>query len=119
MNEKCAYCGETDETVATHSGTLECSRCWTYRKLDRPAALHWAKASKEFLSNVDMYDWMTYLTKRAGNTQQEVSTMLKAATKVELESRYLVEHGPEHRWSDEVQAHFENEQRAKDLLDRE
>lgn len=114
--ETCAYCGTTDASVGTHSGTLECRRCWDYRKLNRPAALHWAKVGASFLSNVDMHDWMTYLPKVCGLTQEEASTMLKGATKVELMSRYLVENGPRHRWSDEVEAHFENEQRLLDLL---
>lgn len=108
MDEKCAYCGGPD--ARTHSGILECGRCWDYRKLDRPAALHWAKVGAEFLSNVDMYDVMTYLP-ACEMTQDEMHTMLTMARRVEVRSRYLKENGAPHTWSDEVQAHYENEMR--------
>lgn len=107
----CAYCGVTGRVdVRLHSGTLECGRCWTYRKLDRPAALHWSKVAAEFLSNVDMYDVETYLPS-CGVEGEDVTTSILSARKIEVRSRYLVEHGPQHTWSDEVEAHYENEMR--------
>jgi len=93
---KCQRCGVEDDTVRTHSNVEECSKCWDYRKLDRPAALHWAKVGAEFLSNVDMYDIMYYLPK-CGLTKEEMHTMLNAAKKVQDYSQKLVDHGPEHR----------------------
>jgi hypothetical protein len=95
--QTCAYCGARNESVSTHSGILECGKCWDYRKMDRPAALHWAKVGEEFLSNVDMYDWMYYFDK-CGLTRDEAVTMIGAAQKVRDHSKALVEKGPEHTW---------------------
>lgn len=114
MDEKCAYCG--GDGARTHSGILECGRCWDYRKLDRPAALHWAKVGESFLSNVDMYDLMDYLPKVIGLDRDEMGSMLMAAWKVKTVSRYLVENGPRHTWSAEVEAHLEDEMRRRGAI---
>ena len=100
---KCAYCGARNETVATHSGILECKKCWDYRNLDGPAAEHWAKVAADFLSNVDLYDLMYYLPK-CELTKEESATMLSAAKKVRDYSQKLVDVGPEHRWPKEEEA---------------
>jgi len=113
--QRCGYCGRRNASVRTHSGIEECSQCWDYRKLDRPAALHWAKVTSReegFLSNVDMYDFMDYFPK-CGLSKEEAMTMIGAAQKLERYSRYAKENGPEHTWSDEVQAWFENETRGR------
>lgn len=111
---RCGYCGRQNESVRMHSGIYECQLCWDYRKLDRPAALHWAKVTSRdegFLSNVDMYDFMDYFPK-CGLTRDEAETMIVAAQKLERYSRFAREHGPEHTWSPEVQAYKENEERG-------
>jgi hypothetical protein len=95
--QTCAYCGARNESVSTHSGILECGKCWNYRKMDRPAALHWAKVGEEFLSNVDMWDVTSYLP-ACGLTTDEMHTMIRAARKVRDHSKALVEKGPEHTW---------------------
>ncbi len=53
----CSYgCGFEAEEIRHHSGVPECGVCWDWRKLDGPAASHWAKVTREFLSNIDLYD---------------------------------------------------------------
>jgi hypothetical protein len=105
---KCAYCGAENDTVATHSNVEECSLCWNYRKLDRPAAAHWAKVAREFLSNVDAHDMMTFLPaalKDAKNGKGEPvdvswSDLLNSAQQVALYSDRLLKDGPPHTWTD-------------------
>lgn len=58
--EKCAYCGKRNNSVSMHSGILECNSCWYDRKLNLPAALHWAKVAEGYLSNVDSWDYGNY-----------------------------------------------------------
>jgi hypothetical protein len=102
----CAYCGAQNDTVATHSNVLECHLCWTYRKLDQPAAAHWAKVAKEFLSNVDVHDMTTFLPaalKDAKNGKGEPvdvswSDLLNGAQAVMLHSERLLTDGPPHTW---------------------
>lgn len=113
---KCAYCGAEDGSVEYHSGVQECRRCWNYRKLDEPAASHWAKVAKAFLSNVDMYDLTQYMPRVVGLEQSELTAVLTGARRIELVSRYLNDNGPRHTWSDEVEAHLENEMRARGVL---
>ena len=96
VTPKCAYCG-TEGDYSYHSGVRECPSCWDYRKLDGPAARHWATMSEGFLSNVDFYDLMKYFPK-CGLSSDEAYVMLKAARKVKLMSEYLVKHGPVERW---------------------
>lgn len=105
---RCAHCGACDATVATHSNVDECSRCWTYRKLDRPAAAHWAAVARTFLSNVDTYDVLTYLPAAladARNGKGEPVTVtwdqvLLGAQTVMLRSERLLRDGPPHTWSE-------------------
>jgi hypothetical protein len=94
---KCQRCGQGDKDVSMHSGVYECGGCWTYRKLDEPAASHWAKVAAEFLSNVDVYDMTVYLQK-CGLTKEEGYQMIGAAQKVLDYSQKLVKDGPEHVW---------------------
>jgi len=102
--KKCQRCGVEDETVATHSGVEECNGCWTHRKLDAPAASHWAKVAKEFLSNVDMYDMETYLSKALadGHRVTDWGTMLRSVQAVMVHSERVLKDGPYHLWKDEV-----------------
>jgi hypothetical protein len=100
QHQKCAYCNTRDESVATHSGIMECRKCWNYRKLDGPAAAHWAKVTKDFFSSVDMHDLMTYLPEVIGLDRHRRNIMFDAVFLLKIKSEYLKEHGPEHRWSD-------------------
>lgn len=79
IDANCARCGRPADKWS--SNVPECSPCWYRRKLDLPAAQHWAKVAAEFLSNVDMYDLMTYLP-ACGLSEDEMRTMLHAARKV-------------------------------------
>lgn len=84
----CNYCGEP--TTGFHSGSWECRACWTWRKLDGPAARHWAKVSEEFLSNIDLHDLQTYFG-LCDITRDEANTMLLAARKLRDTSKRLIE----------------------------
>jgi hypothetical protein len=97
---KCQRCGSADN-VSTHSGVDECSGCWNYRKLDLPAAQHWHKVAGEFLSNVDMYDMMTYLPEAlSGDDKVDITyaQMLRAVQAVMVHSKRVCENGPYHTW---------------------
>jgi hypothetical protein len=84
-------CGKPADKFS--SGQRECWGCWNYRKLDGPAARHWAKVAREFLSNVDFYDYSKYLP-ACGLTPAEIETMIVAAAKVRDHSALLLmEHG--------------------------
>lgn len=92
MTEKCGHgCGRDAEK--TSSGHPECWPCWNRRKLDLPAAEHWARVSAEFLSNVDMYDVMTYLPERCGLGKDDMQTMIQAVRKVQTYSAALLKAG--------------------------
>lgn len=91
----CSYCGLN--WGSTHSARYECGGCWDYRKLDRPAARHWAKVLLPLFSNIDFYD-QTHFFPDAGAD----SSFLSDAQRVLLRSKLLLKHGPEHTWSDEV-----------------
>lgn len=84
----CARCGNPADKSS--SGMAECWPCWHWRKLDLPAAQHWHKAAEHFLSNVDMYDLMTYLP-ACGLSQDEMTVMLKAARKVVDHSKKVID----------------------------
>ena len=61
MTERCGYCGNTGPNVSMHSGTLECSRCWDWRKLTAPAASYWAKRLNSlFEQGPDSWDWTIF-----------------------------------------------------------
>lgn len=55
---KCQVCGTVyPYEVRHHSGTRECGGCWSWRKLDGPAARYWAeKIDSLFEQGPDMYD---------------------------------------------------------------
>lgn len=84
-NVRCAYCGIEEGSdgaiVEMHSGTYECTKCWYWRKLDGPAARHWAQVAVDFLANVDLYD-VTKFFPAAGLTSEETGVMLDAARKL-------------------------------------
>lgn len=106
---KCQRCGIESDTVATHSGVEECQGCWNHRKLNAPAAQHWAEVARTFLSNVDTYDMMTYLPKAlegAVNGRGEPVTvtwdqLLVGVQAVMLHSERVLKDGPYHLWTDE------------------
>lgn len=58
-------CGKPADKFS--SGVPECWGCWNWRKLDGPAARHWARVSEEFLSNVDAYDLTKFLPAALGD----------------------------------------------------
>ena len=72
-------CGKPAEKVS--SGVPECWPCWNRRKLDLPAARHWARVAEQFLSNVDLYDLMTYLP-ACGLSPDDARVMLRSARAV-------------------------------------
>ncbi len=80
----CATCGSPADK--TSSGLPECWPCWNWRKLDGPAARHWARVATEFLSNVDMYDVTKFLP-ACGLTEDEIGVMLATARKVRDHSK--------------------------------
>jgi hypothetical protein len=83
-------------TTGYHSGSYECGSCWNYRKLDRPAALHWHKTLLPLFSNIDFYDQTEYFPAAAAKGND----MLTEAIHICLYSKLLLEHGPEKLWSD-------------------
>jgi len=87
----CNYCGTEgdDSMIGYHSGSWECQPCWDWRKLDGPAARHWAKVTTEFLSNVDMHDVMTFLPAAVGN-KEKAYTMIEAARDLMYYSRGMI-----------------------------
>lgn len=86
MTDDLGTCGCGDPADKYSSGIPECYNCNRWRKLQRPAALHWEKVAAEFLSNVDMYDWMYYFTE-CGLTREQAVTMIEAAVKVRDHSK--------------------------------
>jgi hypothetical protein len=103
---KCQRCGEP--TTDIHSGEAECPDCWTFRKLDLPAAQHWNKVAKEFLSNVDLHDMQTYLPKALSSDERVVSDgttygeLLRAVQAVWQHSERVLKEGPYHMWKDRI-----------------
>ncbi len=83
-------CGRKADKIS--SGSPECWPCWNRRKLDLPAAEHWARVGEEFLSNVDMYDLTQYFAK-CGLSNEEAETMIRSAQKVRDYSKALVKAG--------------------------
>jgi len=91
MDQDCAHgCGRRADKYS--SGTPECWQCWNRRKLDLPAATHWAEAADKFLSNVDAYDLTKYLP-ACGLSEDDVRVMLESAIRVRDHSRALLEAG--------------------------
>lgn len=91
----CSYCGL--RWGRTHSARYECGGCWTYRKLDRPAALHWAKVLLPLFSNIDLYDHKDFFPD-AGTD----GSFLDGTLEILLRSKLLLIYGPEHTWPDEI-----------------
>jgi hypothetical protein len=48
-------------------GQRICWDCHRWVKMDLPAAEHWLRVSREFLSNVDMYDATSFLPRMFGD----------------------------------------------------
>jgi hypothetical protein len=88
----CNFCGHPAEKF--QSGIPTCWRCWYLRKMDFPAAEHWAKTAALFLSNVDTYDFLSYFS-ACGLTKDEAMQMLLNAKKVLEHSRSVLEKGYE------------------------
>jgi hypothetical protein len=88
---KCG-CGQPADKFS--SNRPECWPCWYWRKLDWPAAEHWERVAGEFLSNVDMYDLMTYLP-ACGLERDEVFAMLRSVRAV-LEYSKRIRQGSPH-----------------------
>lgn len=99
----CSECG-TRPADKISSGSPECWNCWSIRKLDLPAAQHWARVAEEFLSNVDFHDLTAYLPS-CGMTKEEMTTMITCAKKVRDHSKALVDnpwaHEAAHRVNDD------------------
>lgn len=93
--EPCYRCHRL--TDGYHSGSYECWSCWTFRKLDRPAASHWRKVLLPLFSNIDYHDQM-YFFPDAGTTP----TMLNEAEQTLIYSLLLLRHGPVHTWDRET-----------------
>jgi len=87
---KCAYCGKTKAGVRMHSGIMECKDCWNWRKLDGPAAEHWERVAKEFLSNIDMYDFDQYLTKSCGINPSVLIATFDVAKQIMVNSAHML-----------------------------
>jgi hypothetical protein len=106
----CAYCG--GPAGRYHSGVLECQSCWDWRKLDGPAARHWARVGAEFLSNVDMYDLTRYFAK-CGLDEDEAGVMLRAARKLAEASQRMIDEPAYRREATEAALErYRREQRA-------
>ena len=90
MDEMCAYGDGNHPAERVQSGTPICWQHWYWVKLNLPAATHWKRVGEEFLSNVDMWDLMSYLP-ACGLTQEEMTIMLKGAEKVVEFSKRVVE----------------------------
>jgi hypothetical protein len=103
---RCGSCGIENETVQTHSNHFECRGCWNHRKLDSPAAQHWAQAAKDFLLKVDAYDIMTYFPRALEDVKNGKGEpvdvtwgqMLNAVQAVMLHSERVLKDGPYHVW---------------------
>lgn len=90
---RCSWCGIRPTDRIT-SGTPECNYCWTWRKLDGPAARHWARVGTLFLSNVDNYDWTEFFPK-AGLTTADARVMLETVKKLtDYCTAQIAEHDP-------------------------
>ena len=94
LNEPCAYGGD-HPAEKYMSGTPICWRHWNWVKLDLPAANHWAKVAKEFLSNVDMYDVLNFMP-AAGLADHDFARVLEGAQKI-LAYSLEVQQGPPSR----------------------
>lgn len=98
-NRRCASCGAAPSEsldVSTHSGVFECGRCWTWRKLDGPAAGHWNRAASKFLSNVDIYDCMTFMPERIGLDQDEFSALISMVRQIADKTQEMIDQHTHH-----------------------
>lgn len=114
MND-CYGCGTPTSDV--HSGSYECNDCWYWRKMDGPAARHWAKVGETFLSNVDLHDLMTYLPACLGS-QEDAVTLLRLAQKLTGRSQaMLAQHGAQgpFRTLDQMRADHEHDAYAEQV----
>jgi hypothetical protein len=83
----CDYCGKTESEVGEvsyHSGSKECWPCWNWRKLDGPAASHWAPVFHLFYSNVDFHDLTKFFPQTLGLTQDETATLFDLMRRAEI-----------------------------------
>ena len=90
-------CGKPTDKIT--SGSPECWECWDWRKMSAPAARHWAVAAAIAISNVDYFDYETFIPKRVGVSQEDFAKFVEVAAKIRDESvRMLVEHGAKKDW---------------------
>lgn len=107
---RCNYCGLN--WGATHSGSYECTACWDYRKLDRPAASHWRRVLLPVFSNIDMNDIIHFFPD-SGTTADSLAEVRK----VLIRSLLLLQHGPTHRWDRETLRMIWDAENDNELLD--
>ena|SRR5947209_5441158 len=85
--EPCAYCGTTERARGIHSNVAECQRCWDWRKLDGPAARHWVRVGREWLSNIDIHDLSNFMPSLLGDEDagpQLIQQVLRFTARCEL-----------------------------------
>lgn len=83
-------CGCGRPADKTSSGSPECWGCWNWRKLDGPAARHWAKVTTDFLSNVDAYDYLTFMPNVFEGTDHDFRAMFAAASHLQFITEGLI-----------------------------
>jgi hypothetical protein len=114
----CGYCGRSEleegvGEVSYHSGSLECRGCWNWRKLDGPAARHWAPILKSMLSNVDYHDAMTFFPHTLGMPTEEFGKFIETLWKLHLNCDHALALA-ENRFQDRLRAAKEKELAAAD-----
>lgn len=87
--ESTCYCGKP--TTSYHSGRLECGSCWSWRKLDGPAARYWAERIPPlFEQGPDGYDFLKFFP-AAGVTTEEVNAAFDTLEKIFEYSKAQIE----------------------------
>lgn len=87
INEPCWNCGNPADKYS--SGNPECWPCWNWRKMDFPAASHWAKVAEGFLSNIDLYDLSKFLP-ACGLSKEEIQATFDSVIRILDHSRIVV-----------------------------
>lgn len=89
----CDHCGKDEMEVgeiSCHSNSWECWPCWNWRKLDAPAAHHWAPIFRSFFSNVDMHDVTAFFPKTLGFTDEERNELFRLMRKAEVNCDHAI-----------------------------
>lgn len=103
---KCEYCGKPESEVGEvpyHSGSRECWPCWNWRKLDSPAASHWAPIFRSFFSNVDLHDAMTFFPKTLDLDKDERNELFRLMHKAMVNCDHAIALR-ENAWKDRLAA---------------